>query len=772
MNRYPPIDAELQHELAALRIVLVGRVQGLGVRPAVARLAARWNLAGSVGNRLDGVEIVVEGTTDRVDHFKNELLDALPRKAEVSGMNCETVTVTDSQKFRIVERSTQGAVGAEVPRDLAVCADCLREVQSRSDRRQGYSFTSCTSCGPRYSIIERMPYERSLTSMADFRQCPRCQNEYETLGNRRFHSQTNCCPHCGPQVWCVDSERRVIARRDEAVQIVGTAIRNGKIAAVRGLGGYQLFCDATDEDAVGRLRERKRRRSKPLAVMVESLQVALQLADLSDDEQRALTSAENPIVLVKTRSDSRLASGIHPGFADVGLLLPTTPLHSLLSKTSGRPLVATSGNVEGDPLAVEPAQAERELAGIADLWLHHDRGIPRPIDDSVVRIISGRQAVIRCARGLAPLPLPALQFPGTSMYPVLAVGGNQKAAIAICNGSQSILGPFIGDLEGIATQARFADQCRHLVGLYGTEPELVVSDLHPGYFTTRWARENGKRHFHVQHHHAHVVAGMLEQGWLDREVLGIAFDGTGFGSDGTIWGGEFVLTTASDFRRVGRLRPFPLPGAEAAIREPWRVAVAMAAEAVGQETAMELRWPGRRADQVNAVLAIRNNARFSPITSSAGRLFDAVAALVLSIESTDFEGQAAMWLESACDPSAEGEYDFPQAEADISELDWRPMIRQLLDDRATGATPGTMAMRFHRALASATVNFARKFDPLPVVLAGGTFQNRVLTELIVEQMGDGDQLLGLPGLIPPNDGGLAAGQLAVACSKMAIERSR
>jgi hydrogenase maturation protein HypF len=308
--------------------------------------------------------------------------------------------------------------------------------------------------------------------------------------------------------------------------------------------------------------------------------------------------------------------------------------------------------------------------------------------------------------------------------------------------------------------------------LYGTEPELVVSDLHPGYFTTGWARESGKRHFGVQHHHAHVVAGMLGQGWLDREVLGVAFDGTGCGSDGTIWGGEFLLMTSSDFRRVGRLRPFPLPGAEAAIREPWRVAVAIVAEAAGPETAMQLSWPGRRADQVNSVLAIRNNTRFSPITSSAGRLFDAVAALVLSIDTTDFEGQAAMWLESACDPAAEGAYDFPQREARLAELDWRPMICQLLDDRAAGVSPGTMAMRFHRALAAATVTFVRQYAPLPVVLAGGTFQNRVLTELIAEGMSDGNQLLGLPGLIPPNDGGLAAGQLAVACANLNIERSR
>lgn len=750
----------------------MGLVQGLGVRPAVARLAERWNLTGIVANRLEGVEIVIEGPADRIALFESELLESMPSKAEVAGMECETVAVTGKHQFQIVERPAQGAVGAEVPRDLAVCPDCLREVQTRSDRRHGYSFTSCTCCGPRYSIIDRMPFERSLTSMAGFHQCPHCRNEYEALGDRRFHSQTNCCPECGPQVWCVDPDGRVIARHDEAVEMAAVAIRHGKIVAVRGLGGYQLFCDATEEAAVGRLRERKHRRSKPLAVMVESFPAALEIAELSNAERRALTSAENPIVLSKALPNSRLARGIHPGLADVGLLLPTTPLHWLLAAATGRPLVVTSGNLEGDALAVDPAGAERQLAAIADLWLHHDRPIHGPIDDSVVRIIAGRQVTMRCARGLAPLRLRPLLLPGKSTIPVLAVGGHQKAAIAISNGSQAVLGPFIGDLEGVSLQARFVEQCRRLVDLYGTEPELIASDLHPGYFTTRWAHESGKRRCGVQHHHAHVVAGMLEQGWLDREVLGVAFDGTGFGPDGTIWGAEFLVTTSSDFRRVARLRPFPLPGGEAAVREPWRVAVAMVAEAAGPELAMQLSWPGRRADQVSSVLAIRNNVRFSPIISSAGRLFDAVAALTLSIESTDFEGQAAMWLESACDPSAEGAYDFPQRETGLAELDWRPMVRQLLADRAAAVSPGTMATRFHRGLATATATFVRKFAPMPVVLAGGTFQNRVLTELLMERMSGGNQPLGLPGLIPPNDGGLAAGQLAVACAKLTIERSR
>jgi hydrogenase maturation protein HypF len=751
--------AENSSARVARRLLLFGRVQGLGVRPAVARLAARLNLAGSVANRLDGVEILVEGSAQQLQAFEGELPAALPAGARMGRLEGSQTSATGRTAFRILEELAAGAIRVFVPCDSAACADCLREVAGGSPLRHGYPFTSCTLCGPRYSIIERMPYERALTSMSAFPLCARCRDEYDNAADRRFHAQTNCCPECGPQVWCGDRTNRLVAARGAALEAAVAAIRQGKIVAVRGLGGYQLVCDATKDEVVQRLRGSKRRSAKPLAVMVESKGAADLIGCAGPEESRALTAPENPIVLLEACPGNGLSRNIHPGLREVGVMLPTTPLHALLASAICRPLVVTSGNTEGAPLAVEPCEAERELAGLADLWLHHSRPIVRPIDDSVVRIIAGRAVTIRCARGLAPLPL-ALE----SKAPILAVGGHQKAALALSNGLQSDLGPHVGNLDGVAMQERFVQQVRGFTELYGFAPELIVHDLHPAYFTTRWAQEQPVTRLAVQHHHAHVVSGMIEHGWLDREVLGIAFDGTGFGSDGTIWGGEFLLATARSFERVARLRPFRLPGGEAAIRDPWRIAFELVTEVSGSETA--LRMFVRRNDREH-ILAVRHSDRFAPSTSSAGRLFDAVASLVLKIDQVAYEGQAAMLLEASCDHAEEGRYDLPLRDGELIELDWRPMIRQVLDDLALGASPATIAMRFHRGLATAAAAVARRFAACPVVLCGGSFQNRLLTELVLEELKGTRQPVGLPGIIPPNDGGLAAGQLGVALARLA-----
>ena len=579
----PLPTTEDQDTVTARGLVLFGCVQGLGVRPAIARLAARLDLAGSVANRLQGVEILVEGTAHQLDAFEQELPTALPTGARVERIERGPAAATGQSGFRIVEELAAGAVRAHVPRDKAACDDCLCEVAADSDLRRGYPFTSCTRCGPRYSIVERMPYERVLTGMSEFPLCAHCRGEYEDAGDRRFHAQTNCCPECGPQVWCVDHSKRVVGARGAALDAAATAIGRGKIVAVRGVGGYQLVCDATNGEVVSRLRALKHRPAKPLAVMVESPEAVHAIASASAEEWRALTSPENPVVLLRARTGGPLANEVHFGLTEVGVMLPTTPLQALLARAACRPLVVTSGNIDGAPLAYDAFEAERDLAAIADLWLHHDRPILRPIDDSVVRIIAGRTVTIRCARGLAPLPL-ALD----ALAPVLALGGHQKGALALSNGLQCVLGPHVGELEGVATQGRFVQQVQDFVDLYGVPPELVVHDLHPTYFTTRWAHDQTVRRLAVQHHHAHVAAGMVEQGWLDREVLGVAFDGTGFGPDGTIWGGEFLLATLNRFERVACLRPFRLPGGEAAIREPWRIAVGLVAEAAGLESAFQL----------------------------------------------------------------------------------------------------------------------------------------------------------------------------------------
>ncbi|HVC93980.1 MAG TPA: carbamoyltransferase HypF [Pirellulales bacterium] len=747
-------------KVTARRIVLTGRVQGVGLRPAVARWAAALGLAGCVKNTRRGAELEIEGAEETVDRFIEGLVQRLPEATHVDAMCVEVVPPASRRAFAIEPSAGGGRIAARVPVDLAVCAECLIDVASLSNRRNHYPFTSCTSCGPRYSITSTMPYDRAASSMARFEMCPACRREYQAPVDRRFHSQTNACPACGPGVWIAKSSGQSLAADQGAiVQAIETLVA-GRIVALRGVGGYQLLVDAANEDAVTLLRQRKLRPCKPLAVLVDTIATAERLATLNDDDRRALTDPANPIVVVRARHENGLAKAIYSGMDCVGLLLPTTPLHWQLVQSCGRPLVATSGNREGEPLAHEVDEAHEQLASIADTWLHHDRPIARPIDDSVVRVIAGRQVTIRLARGLAPL---SLELPCNR--PILALGGQQKAAVALANGAQAVLGPHTGDLDALRTRDRFVAHVRQFVELYGAEPELLVHDLHPDYFTTCWAAKQPLPSFAVQHHHAHIVAGMLEHGWLDREVLGVAFDGTGYGADGTIWGGEFLVATASEFRRVASLRPFRLPGGESAIREPWRIALALVAQAASPQVAVEFADDHFRRSAAEGVLAILNLDRFSPVTTSAGRLFDGVASLILDTHVAKFEGEPAMRLEAACDPSAPGAYDLPLRDGKIVEIDWRPLVAAVQADRMMGVPPGAMAMKFHRAVAAAIAAVTWRFPDRPVVLGGGVFQNRVLIELLCERWSGRRQALGLPGRIPPNDGGLAAGQLAVAACR-------
>ncbi len=745
-----------ENGLAARRLILSGRVQGLGVRPTIFRLATELGLAGCVRNSRHGVEIEVEGPSETVSRFSKTLAEQLPPGSQVDRFRVEQTAFRGRTAFEIVVEPSNGPLAARVPEDLAVCSDCLEEVRDQTNRRSRYPLTSCTLCGPRYSIIRSMPYERTETTMSDFTFCDPCETEYRGAGDRRFHAQTNACSECGPRVWAVDGEHHTLGEGDDAVQATVAALSTGKIVALRGVGGYQLLVDATNEEAVERLRERKHRRGKPLAVLVESLTAAQSLAHLDHQERKTLCGPANPIVLVRAKSDSGLAPSIHPHLDTVGLMLPSTPLHALVARDVGRPLVCTSGNRDGEPLDYQVDQAEQNLRGICDLWLHHNREIARPIDDSVVRVIAGRPVSIRLARGLALL---ALDLPSTD--PMLAVGGYQKASTAWCNGEQAVLGPHIGDQETLAARERYLAHIEDSQTLYRFQPRQLAHDMHPEYFSTTWVSRQDKTAVAVQHHHAHVVAGMLEHGWLDREVLGVAWDGTGFGTDGTIWGGEFLMATATRFGRYARLRPFRLPGGETAIRQPWRAAVAVLADVLDKQELANLScWSDRDVD-VASVQKILDSRGFSPTTTSAGRLFDAAAAIILAIDRADFDGQPAMRLEAAADRTASGQYEFPLAEGDLLELDWRPLFAGLLGDLASGVDPGTISMRFHRTLAAAIAEVCRHAG-MPTVLTGGVFQNRLLTELVVEELADFEQPLGLPGVIPPNDGGLAAGQLAFA----------
>ncbi|QDT97175.1 carbamoyltransferase HypF [Gimesia aquarii] len=755
MNRQAIANQE--KSTVAVQFTLSGRVQGVGLRPSIARWAQELNLAGQISNTTQGVKLIVEGPADVVQRFENELDTHLPNGACLKKSERTHLKTSALTRFEIIESETEGPLSTQVPPDIAVCEECLSEIAIPEDRRFHYPITSCTNCGPRYSIIKSMPYERSQTSMSDFALCHCCETEYQSPYDRRFHAQTNACPECGPHIWCTDAKGRVIACQNQAIKAAATALEQGQIIAMRGLGGYQFLVDATSEDAVRKLRQRKQRYGKPLAVMVSSLVEAETLVYLDGAERSELTSPAAPIVLLQSRCDSNLANSINPGLDTLGLMLPTTPLHWLLLQQCSFPLVVTSANREGEPLAYQRENISTELKSIADLWMEHDRPITRPIDDSVVRCIAGRSVTIRLARGLAPLPLEL-----ESSVSQIALGGHQKTALALCNSRQTILGPHIGDLDSLASCERYQEQLQSLKQLYGVSQSSFICDAHPNYFTSQWAARESVSLETVRHHHAHIVAGMLEQGWLDRQVLGVAFDGTGWGDDSTIWGGEFLLSTATNYTRVAHLRPFHLPGGERAIREPWRIAVSLVTQAAGMDVASRLKL---NREQIKPLLKIIKSKRLSPLTTSAGRLFDGVAALVLGIEHSDFEGQAAMSLEAVCDQSETGCYEIPLQGSKPIQLDWRPLISQILRDRDKGIPPAVMAMRFHRGLARAVALLCRQFVPLPVVLGGGVFQNRCLVELLLEEFARNRQPLGLPGTIPPNDGGLAAGQLTVAISR-------
>ena len=748
----------------AVRLSLSGRVQGIGMRPAVVVFAQSLGLNGFVSNTNGGVEIHIEGPSPAVNQFVRDLPQRMPDSAEIGAIVNARAEPQGFAEFTIGrggDVSDHAAIATQVPVDLVVCDICRREFSDATDRRCAYPFTSCTECGPRYSIIDRMPYEREQTSMIGFPLCEECRQEYESLSDRRFHAQTNACPECGPQVMLRDANNRCLSRDNDALRLAADSILDGRIIALRGLGGYQILADATSEVAIQRLRQCKRRPAKPFAVMVEDLEQADRLAWLDQCQRGLLSSPSGPIVVAAIREFAEVASSATCGVGTIGLFLPSTPLHALILNCIKRPLICTSGNVEGEPLAYEDNEALVSLQPIADLWVEHDRPIARPIDDSVVRVIAERAVSYRLARGFAPLPL-ALE----SDEPIIAVGGHQKVSIALHNGAQAVLGPHLGDMDTIAARERFVRQLDEFAELYGMRDYLLVGDRHPDYFTTGWLENQNRPFMQVQHHHAHIVAGMLGHGWLEQQVLGVAFDGTGYGDDGTIWGGEFLSCTETDYHRVGHLHPFLLPGGERCAREPWRVATTLVRDALGEADAASLPFPN---EEKTRLLSVLQRPHLSPTTTSVGRLFDGVASLTLGIEHCEFEDQAAILLEAACDQAAEGWYEMPILAGPTKVLDWRPMIQQLMQERAAGTSLGAMAMRFHRGLARAIAEICHIYKPTPIVLGGGVFQNRILVELVADQISD--QPIGLPGVIPPGDGGLAAGQLAIASAMVRQERS-
>src|SRR5215218_3488855 len=757
--------------LTRARVRVEGIVQGVGFRPFVHALAGRLGLAGLVGNDAGGVFVEVEGAAETVERFLQALAAEAPPLAVIERVTATPLAPTGAEGFAIAPSRAGGERQALVSPDTATCADCLAELADPADRRFRYPFINCTNCGPRFTIVRDVPYDRPATTMAGFAMCPDCACEYHDPADRRFHAQPVCCPACGPSLALVARDGRPAA--GEPLATAAARLREGAVVAVKGLGGYHLAADAAGEPAVAALRARKHREDKPFAVMVADLDGARALCEVDAAEEAMLAGPRRPIVLLRRRPDAggRVAASVAPQNRSLGVMLPYTPLHHLLLATVGRPIVLTSGNVSDEPIAYEDGEALERLGGIADWFLVHDRPIHMRADDSVVRSFGGRELPLRRSRGFAPQPL-GLPWP----FPrhVLACGAELKHTFCLAKDGHAFVSHHIGDLENYETFRSFTEGVEHFRRLFAVSPEVVAHDLHPEYLSTKYALElEGVELEGVQHHHAHVAACLAEHG-EPGPAIGAIFDGTGYGGDGTVWGGELLFGDLEGFERVGSLVPVPMPGGEAAIRQPRRMACAWLAASLGTRAAL----PETLRQHVTGtaweqVAELGRTGLASPPTTSAGRLFDAVAALCGVRAEVNFEGQAAMELEGALDPGEERAYPLPVQDVPGGPLvlDARATIRAVAADVDRGVEVGEVAARFHNALAAATaeacVAAASRHGTDTVVLSGGVFQNRRLLERTASLLLDARLRVLVPELLPPNDGGVAYGQLAVTAARLA-----
>ncbi len=752
-----------KEERLRLRALVRGSVQGVGFRPFVSRLASELDLTGWVRNTPEGVGIEVEGKRPAVERFLLRLESDRPPRAAIHGIEPCFLDPIGFTSFEILPSESTGAPTASAPPDIAPCAECLGEIFDPANRRHLYPFANCTNCGPRYSILESMPYDRAATTMKGFVMCPACRIEYEDPRDRRFHAQPNACPACGPRLELWDRHGKTLATGHGALLHAAKSLASGQILALKGLGGFQLVADARSIEVVARLRHRKRREEKPFALMAPSLEAIATECDVSELEQRLLRSPESPIVLLRKKSSlSGICPAVAPGNPELGFMLPSTPLHHILLRQLGFPVVATSGNLSDEPICTEEREALQRLGGIADLFLVHNRPIARPVDDSVARVLLGRELILRRARGYAPLPLP-LDPPAP---PLLAVGGHLKNTIALADGPRVLVSQHLGDLETTASFHAFQEAIHQLPSFHGITPGAIVCDRHPDYpsarFAIRMARESSRPLFRVQHHLAHVTACMVDNG-LRAPVLGVSWDGTGYGSDGTVWGGEFLKIGERSWRRLARLMPFPLPGGEAAVREPRRTALGALFQTLGSQ-AFHLPW--RRVfteAELRVLRGMLERGVNTPMTSSAGRLFDAAASLLDLRHRNAYEGQAAMELEWNASDEADGAtFDFSLVEEATEPwtVDWRPILSGLLEDQRQGVPTGKISAKFHRSMVALIVAVARRSGETRIVLTGGCFQNCRLTEWTVQRLRQEGLQPFWHQRIPPNDGGLSPGQIA------------
>jgi hydrogenase maturation protein HypF len=743
-----------------------GIVQGVGFRPFVYSLATSLGLGGLVGNDMDGVFAEVEGDTDAVERFLVLLEQQAPPLARIERVTTAGLRPTGSTEFTIAPSAADGAAQRRtlVSADTATCADCLAELADPADRRFGYPFINCTNCGPRFTIVRDVPYDRALTTMSGFAMCERCAAEYNDPADRRFHAQPVCCPACGPRLALLDADGAVQPGTDP-IGAAAAVLRSGRVLAVKGLGGYHLAVDAASEQAAAALRGRKHREDKPFAVMVADLAAARELADVDDAEAALLGSPRRPIVLLARRA-GRVAPSVAPGNRQLGIMLPYTPLHHLLVRAFAGPVVLTSGNVSDEPIVYRDDDALERLAEIADAFLVHDRAIHIRTDDSVVRAFRGRETVLRRSRGYAPEPLPV---PVRFDRPVLACGAELKSTFCLGRGTHAFVSHHIGDLENAETLASFAEGIAHFGRLFDIHPEQVVHDLHPDYLSTKYAQElPGVELVGVQHHHAHI-ASCLADNDETGPVIGVAFDGTGYGPDGTIWGGEFLLADLAGYQRAGQLAPVAMPGGAAAIRQPWRMAASYLAAAGLAPDGLEV--VGRNEQSWAAVVRMAQRGINAPATSSAGRLFDAVAALLGVRDVVHYEGQAAIELEQLADTSVVDWYPAGVEDRDPFQILGLDLVRAAAADLTAGVARPVIAARFHNGVAAAITGACdrlREGSGLgTVALSGGVFQNLLLTERVAGQLADHGFRVLVHHRVPCNDGGISLGQAVVAAARMA-----
>ncbi len=763
--QYSAVFFEIMNQLKRLQIIIKGAVQGVGFRPFIYRLATDLNLKGWVNNSASGVFIEVEGSETLLETFLSSIPSKKPPISQINSLETRWLDPVNYPNFEI-RHSSSGEKTAIILPDLSTCSDCLQEIFDSNNRRYLYPFTNCTNCGPRYTIIEELPYDRPHTTMKTFTMCDTCQAEYQNPLDRRFHAQPNACPVCGPRLQLWNQQGNLLSNENDALTLGINALKEGKILALKGLGGFQLLVDARNTESVQELRQRKHRPHKPFALMYKSIEAIKNDCEVNEIEEQLLTSPPAPIVLLQRKRSLYLSPDVAPNNPYLGVMLPSTPLHHLLLHDLDFPVVATSGNLASEPICIDNKEALNRLKNIADLFLVHNRPIIRPVDDSVVRVIAGREIIIRRARGYAPFPITINHHSQTN---ILAVGGHLKNTVAILKNNQVFISQHIGDLSTREALKSFNQVMESLKRLYDFEPEIIVCDAHPDYVSSQYAKTKNLPIITVQHHYAHILSCLANNN-INPPVLGVAWDGTGYGDDHTIWGGEFLLVTDNiprsnigfEYERIAHFRPFKLPGGEQAVKDPRRIALSLLSEVLGDNNLQELPFlKTMKTQELNLVKQMLSRNLNTPLTSSVGRLFDGVAAMIGICQNITFEGQGAMALEYTInDVKTEQTYPYHIKESTYPlVIDWQLIIESIIEDILQKRSHQEIAAKFHNTLVKIIINIAQKSQQTNVILTGGCFQNKYLTERTISQLKKQNFTPFWHHTVPPNDGGIALGQI-------------